>query len=287
MKNVFGDKSTWEILIKSFPSKKVLSAQTDLFADRRARALDAYLQILWLLLQKAREEETESHGFNFDSIVEKFFEVPFNDSSIKDEINYKCTSTLRLRPLEKALKTPNVLIGMIEGLMDQLFNLKIKTLPPKFEEEFHDLQAQIRELQRKPENEDLRCINKFYDLKREIEIWRIKSGNSGEHFENSFSLEIKNEIKIKNKFLDTTKTFDTGSKQTNATHGLNLKTHLRGQEDILSDLADTLKQQKHLSQEIWSEIKDQHRILEGFSHRQEDTIEELRETDARVKKIIQ
>ena len=277
-------------MIKSFPSKKILSAQTDLFADRRARALDAYLQFFWLVLKKATEEETDIHSLNL--IVENFFEVPLNDSSVSigDEINYKCTSTMR--PLEKALKTPNVLIGVIEGLTEQLFNLKMKTLPPKFEEEFQDLQVQIRELQRRPENEDWRCINKFYDLKREIEIWRIKSGNSEEYFEDSFKLENENktEIKMKNKILNAKKTFDPDSKQTNAianaTNGINLKTHLRGQEAILTDLADTLKQQKLLSQEIWSEIKDQNRILEGFSHRHEDTIEELRETDARVKKII-
>ena len=263
-------------MIKSFPSKKILSAQTDLFADRRARALDAYLQFFWLVLKKATEEETDIHSLNL--IVENFFEVPLNDSSVSigDEINYKCTSTMR--PLEKALKTPNVLIGVIEGLTEQLFNLKMKTLPPKFEEEFQDLQVQIRELQRRPENEDWRCINKFYGLKREIE--------------DSFKLENENktEIKMKNKILNAKKTFDPDSKQTNAianaTNGINLKTHLRGQEAILTDLADTLKQQKLLSQEIWSEIKDQNRILEGFSHRHEDTIEELRETDARVKKII-
>lgn len=283
---------TWELLMKSFPSKKALSVQNDLFADRRARALDAYLQILWVVLGKNQSnEELINRNKDLESIVEKFFEGPLKYLKITENVSVKSQSQIQTHPL----RTPNVLIGVIERLTAELVNLN--SLNPKFEDEFSKLQAQIRELERKEQpkqaknsnSEDLRCINKFYDLKREIEIWRVKTGQVGKYFEDSFSLRSKNEknpisrnkttIRPNSKLNEPSEQFSTSDDFENTKH------YLRGQEAILSDLACTLKQQKDLSQEIWTEIKDHNRILESFSDRQEETMEGFKKADTRVKKI--
>ena len=255
----------------AFPGKSPLAIQTDLFAERRAKALDAYLQILVHLLRE--EKETEGDGIlkDFD-----FFKVT---RAAKETEKQK-------QQLEgNAVRTPNGLNYGIERLRSNLmtdFNSITSA-------DFESLKGHVRDLQERREGataanpDDLRCIDQFYALKREWEIERIKRG---QFTDDSFSFESKKSI-IKSEANENTKQTLKITSSTSV-HTLELdsfKNHLRGQESILTDLAVTLKEQKKISQEICAEVLQHNKVIENVEKKQDGTLEGFKESGARVRKL--
>lgn len=230
-------------LKENFPPKSPLSLQTDLFAERRSKALDAYLQVL---MHCTRDD---------DFILRDFFGLKAEQ---KDSMK------------SPKLKTPNVFDAEIDELRIKLFNCKdLKLLTDDFDS-----------LQRNLPSEDSKSSTKFYELKREWEVMKIKSGQ----FDQS-TFDIKPNAKESDSFKDDNKKHADVNTVINSSVLVQRKSHLREQEAILSDLADTLQQQKQLSMEICEEIMQQNREIGEFGRKQEGTIGDFIQSTEKARKL--
>lgn len=249
MLEFFSDKRDGhrEKLMETFPSKSPLSLQTDLFAERRSKALDAYLQVLMHCLKAD------------DRILRAFLGIKADP---KD------------KPKSPKIKTPDVFDSEIEKLRMALFSCKdLKSLTDDFDN-----------LQRNLPSELSKGAGKFYELKREWEVMKIKSGQFDER---SFDMFIDKEIskESRNRYTDTNKPTNNIAKEDDTLVLDETKNHLREQEAILSDLADTLQQQKQLSKEICEEIKQQNREIGEFGRKQEGTIGDFMQSTEKARKL--
>lgn len=273
-------------LDEAFPGKNPLSLQTDQFAERRARALDAYLQIL---VHLARTKPQVSRIIRRDLL-----NVP--ESEEKITVNVK-------REISPAVRTPNGLNSEI----DRLRHCKLEDLR---ESDFEALQVHIRQLaeKRNPSGEELGCVEKFYALRREWEVERIKKGR----FDcGTFSLGAKSgkpepegtmgaetvrtkgsETKETSAILPSTaattvpSTISTTISNTTASSAIaGLNHYKRDQEAILNELAATVHEQRKLSQEIYAEVAQHQKLIDSVSRKQEGTIEGFKESSVRVKKL--
>lgn len=274
-----GSPSLRSLLSEAFPPKQILSPQTDGFAERRSRALDAYLQILTHCLRERKllEHEVIKDFLGFQSFVQ------INDIG-GDKI---CSSS--------CIRTPNALNSEIEKLRLNLFkSTDLKSLKIDFD----SLQEAISGLQERGNLEDLRCVEKFYEVKREWEVMKIQRGEEYDGFKienrdikwkvniKEVPAEIKGGIKgeIKGGILTEIPAEIKGEIK-----GENMisstKHHIREQEAILSDLAETLQQQKQVSLEICEEIIQQNRVIGEFEKRQEGTIGDFLQSTERARKL--
>ena len=203
--------------------------------------------------------------------MKKFFNL-----AAESKANYAKTENPNNRGT--ILKTPNLINLEIEKLRHQL-NMSADMN----KSEFKELQNQVQELQEKRgrSEEDLRCIEKFYELKRE---WEVKKIRSGTFDGNEFSISGPN----KNK----SETAEALKEPHDATTVVNdellvqgTKRNLHDQEAILYDLAETLSKQKLLSKEICSEIVEQNRLLGRVSEKQGIVAEEFKGSNDRVRKL--
>lgn len=272
------------LLSDAFPSKQILSLQTDAFAEKRTRALDAYLQILTHCLRERKLLEQEQE------IIRDFFGILENNET---------TKKVRAAAALPVIKTPNVLNNEIDQLRSTLHTTKdLKSLNRDFDE----LQETILE-----KAEDLKLMEKFYEVKREWEVMKIKRGEQYDGFDickdiksNSIdrdSIDSKSidgdinpkdinsidvDSKSKDGVLKISKTIVTDTVTLTSSTA---KHHLREQEAILSDLADTLHQQKQVSLEICEEIIQQNRVIGEFGGRQEGTIGGFMRSTERARKL--
>lgn len=257
------------ILRESFPGKQPFQSQTDLFCERRAKALDAYLQFFLHACGKLRMNAEQ------EVIFKDFFGI--NERAESGIIDSKQPG----RKSPSVARTPTGVNSEIDRLKRLLHeNVDIG-------EDLANLQVLVRGLQEKRDigQEDKRSIEKFYELKREWEIRRIKSG---EFVFESGGESGKNEAR--KSVLDITKDDDgekasSHSTQTQTQYNPTAKELIRGQEAILTDLAATLAEQKMLSKEIYAEVAGQNRIIGQVGQRQEDTKEGFIEATARARKL--
>lgn len=269
----FDEEETSKLnLIEIFPSRQILRLQTDFFAERRSRALDAYLQILTHCL---RERDLLDHV-----IIKEFFGL--------DRRAVGAGTSFKKLP---ALKTPNALNIEIEKLRSALFTSKdLKSLHPNFS----SLQETISGVQERGNSEDLKCVEKFYELKREWEEMKIRSGEyegSGFEFDLCSGWDEKQDMPMGTLMGAGPATGRAAgpvpdSTGESASNPLNYtKRHLREQEAILSDLAESLQQQKQVSLEICEEIIQQNRVMSEFGKKQEGTIGEFVQSTGRARKL--
>lgn len=242
-------------MIETFPAKQPLSLQTDNFAERRSRALDAYVQILLYAFK------TTNTNTKLMRLVKQFF-----------NLNLSSTEQKQIKSEAAIVRTPNFINSAIERLRKRL-----TVNEPINETDFKELQGQVYDLQekRKGSEDDLRCIEKFYELKREWEIRKIRSGTfDGNDFNINKRTENKTEIAkagcpvIKDELILQ-----------------NTKRHLFDQEAMLADLSETLSKQKLLSKEIHSEVIEQNRLLGRVGEQQEIVVEDFKGSNSRVKKL--
>ena len=257
---------------ENFPGKEPLSLQTDNFAERRSRAFDAYLQILLYAMR------TLTANPRVIRCVKQFLNLPDRLSVKKEEPKHSAKKAL--------MRTPNGLNSEIERLRQQL-NVSDPPNSNTFAPDFKELQMQIHELQEKREmsDEDSRCVEKFYELKRE---WEIKKIRNGTFDGNEFSITASKNGKIVSESPEKETITSTSYSKSGSTPVLMLedsKRNLYEQEAILSDLAVTLSKQKLLSKELCSELIEQNRLLGRVGEKQEIMAEEFKDSNDRVKKL--
>jgi len=183
------------------------------------------------------------------------------------------------------VRTPNFINSEIERLRQQL-NMN----DSMSQDEFKELQKQVHDLQERRERseDDLRIVEKFYELKREWEIRKIRSGTfDGNEFSITEKIEKTTEPS-KNGSIPLTNDSQTSGRLVNNDELLLQSTRrsLFDQEAILSDLAENLSKQKLLSKEICSEIVEQNRLLGRAGEKQEIVAEEFKGSNDRVRKLL-
>lgn len=256
-------------MIETFPEKQPLSVQTDNFAERRSRALDAYVQILLYALR------TTNPNAKLMRSVKQFFN--FNTGSSNEQKQTKSEASI--------VRTPNFINSEIERLRKRL-----AINEPINETDFKELQGQVYDLQEKRKGkgseDDLRCVEKFYELKREWEIRKIRSGTFDT---NEFNIDKRTGNKTE---IATARAADLSSTSKAGCPVIkdelilqNAKRHLFDQEAMLADLSETLSKQKLLSKEIHSEVIEQNRLLGRVGEQQEIVAEDFKGSNSRVKKL--
>lgn len=271
------------MIVESFPPKQILKIQTDAFAEKRARALDAYLQILTHYLRERRLLVHE--------LIKDFFGIVHESEMVNSNISNKPigTGTVRIDCVP-VIKTPNVLKNEIEHLRSVLHTTKdLKSLKQKFDLLNETILGQNHQTQ-----EDLKLMEKFYEVKREWEVMKIKRGEQYDGFDIKITKVPSNSNSIDMNCKQVTKNEETLDSTTDSTNTLTINTidtntsakhHIREQEAILSDLADILQQQKQVSLEICEEIIEQNRVIGEFGKRQEGTIDGFMKSSDRVRKL--
>ena len=245
-------------LKEAFPSKEPLRLQTDLFAERRSKALDAYLQILTHCLRE--------RGLLSREMIKDFFGIK--------EIVVKETK------LSPGIKTPNALNAEIDKLRSALYN---STDPKSLKDDFDAFQNLIDNLGERREAE---LIEKFYEVKREWEVKKIRNGQfEADSFDFCFYRREKMSTACGKGDHTAADSNNTSSNRDSTVTVNQMKWQLRDQEAILSDLAETLQQQKQLSMEICEEIKQQNRVMSEFGNKQEGTIGDFIQSSEKARKL--
>ncbi len=122
---------------------------------------------------------------------------------------------------------------------------------------------------------------RFYDLKREVELYRLKNANLTEEVKNSFSIgshEQESQVSLE----PTPKTIVLASPEDQVRHQ---KIQLRFQDAILQDLESTVLEQKHLSIALAEEIEVQTQFLSDLQSKQDGTVEQFEKSSTRVQKL--
>ena len=239
-----------------FPPKTFLSAQDETFLNARARALDAYLQVLKHLFSRS--------NWNYPDVV-RFFKIPelkqpsFRSfpkisTPVPEEFNALMSKAERLF---HALKNENAFIEDLDAIIKQLAEL---------------VSAKgFKGGQRR-----------FYDFKREVELFRLKNDLITPEIENSFTIQAP-------------KTYASEPSAPSvvpcpATMTLDEKAHeqkvqLRFQDAILQDLESTVLEQKHLSIALAEEVEAQNSFLSEMQTKQDVTADQFEKSSNRVQKL--
>jgi hypothetical protein len=263
------DVKYFTLLEDAFPSKQIFSLQTDSFAEKRARSLDSYIQILIAMMETNRSQSEE-----FSRILQVFFEI-------KDAIGNPRFSSESSKPSPAKLQTPCiVLIREIDSLRLISFS------DSDFEKRLRALQDEIVQLQdkRNPSLEEAKCVRTFYDIKREWELSQIKAGNELDGWSFNSGREVEKNTKLNHIDSCPSVSADLITAMISDSH-TNTKALLRGQEAILEDLSNTVVEQRKLSQEIYREIAEQSKLVDRIDRQQEVTREDFKGSTGRVKKL--
>lgn len=289
----------------AFPAKHVLSRQTDSFADSRARALDAYLQLLLVCLGRGNHRH-----WNHPAVV-AFFRIPsafvleVGTTAVTAETaetavtartaGTEVTATTPSRPSRPSrpshppqspvVKTPqrefswHEELGRVEGLLRQLATHPASLT--ELNEAMGQLQLRAQRTKFGPGNEQQR----YFDLKRDVELYRIRHGETDSTLRDSFRLSRRDVLG------GASGASRTAHVPANAVDGELVPTHdaqrsqLRYQEAILTDLATTLRQQRELSLALADEIVAQNRLLSQLQGKEEATAGRFRDATVRVKRL--
>lgn len=249
-----------------FPPKSLLYRQDEAFLNARARALDAYLQVL--------RHTFDRRNWNHPAVVQ-FFRIP----------------ELTLRPVfasspgeRRRIHTP----GPEE----------FRTLMAKGERLFRalqedaafvdDLNEVIRQLSQVVSAKEFHQDDqrRFYDFKREVELFLIKNGLVTDKLRCSFSLQqTDSHSAIQAAPLQPAQQPSACSALSPAEQVQEQRMQLRFQDAILHDLEATVLEQKHLSVALAEEIDSHNRLVSALQSKQDDTAEHLQKSTKRVQKL--
>lgn len=239
-----------------FPGKNIFSRQTDAFADARARSLDAYLQMLKLFMDRL--------GWSHP-VVQNFFQIPELPSSPAKGPFHQLTTP---KPEEWR---------ELMGKGERLFELYKQD--SKFAPELEEVLCKLRELiqHREFQGEERR----FYDLKREIELFKIKNGQVDSKLKESFSLGGNQVTEASPISTSSPKP----SSQASPVIASEQRTQLRFQDAILFDLEATVKEQKHLSIALAEEVQAHNQVISELQDKEESSLDKFKTSTSRVQKI--
>jgi hypothetical protein len=237
-----------------FPSKNFLTPQDEHFLDARARALDSYLQVMKHLFNRS--------NWNHPDVV-RFFKIP--ELKQRSFRSFPKIST----PVSEEFST-------LMSKAERLFHA-VKT-DPAFLDELDETVKQLAEIvsERGFKGDQRR----FYDLKREIELFRLKNDQFSHEIEDSFAIKEKDgacSMKIPIKM--------TKSANAKEDRAQEQKAQLRFQDAVLQDLESSVLEQKHLSIALAEEVEAQNRFLSELQSRQDGTVDEFEKSSNRVKKL--
>lgn len=273
----------------------LLSRQTDSFATSRARALDAYLQRLLIRINPQPQSFLD------------FFNVPAVGTP---------AATTQLKSPIVSLRTPRYEIKNsfnwsteLKRLDELLTRLNGKVSIDSSIELDCDLDEAMKHVMfranraLKDESEAFEFKKKYFDIKREYEIYKIKKSDSNflNALKNSFLFpdEQHHIVHDGNSDLEQDTTSPSIISSTinrntcsqiqspaqNVDPSSSLKCHLNHQEAILSDLTVTFQEQKMVSKALAAEIEEQNKFLNAMQTRQDEIKTKFDKSNEKVRKI--
>jgi hypothetical protein len=237
-------------------------------ADRRARAFDAYLQLLLRSLSRDTKGHEIRRRWSHPKVV-TFFRIPFTPP---------IRSPQETCAMSRLLKTPT-------GFEDLLRRAEVALSRRAYDEVRELLGLMSGDV---PGSKDL--SRRFYDVKREYETAMIKSGQVDDDLRDSFRIEkpSKTGQRLQSQSQSQSHSHSHSeslaplpSPQTTMASPLaqtansavlqSQRQNLKYQDAILTDLASTLKEQRELSEGVAREVSEQNRELGRLREHGEST----------------